>query len=165
MSTRSSGGKRTPEYQAWRHMKDRCYNSNYYLYANYGGRGIIVCERWRNSFDNFLADMGPRPSELHSLNRKDNDWIYTAVNCEWATSEQQNQNRQPFKNNSTGLTGVTWLKHQRIYRARADRNGKTYELYSGSDFFEACCARKSFEAKSKGLNGGWDPVTRTETVL
>jgi hypothetical protein len=83
----------TPEYRVWCNMKTRCYNTNSKDYARYGARGIIVCERWRTSFANFYTDMGPRPSEWHSLDRIDNDGNYEPSNCRWATVEQQTANR------------------------------------------------------------------------
>lgn len=86
---------KTPEYSAWQGMLSRCYNSKVPSYRYYGGRGIQVCERWRRSYTNFLADMGRKPSLTHSLDRIDcNDW-YRPENCRWATSTQQNKNRRP----------------------------------------------------------------------
>lgn len=95
------GGKITPEYLAWINMKCRCYDENDDSYKNYGERGIIVCDRWLNSYKNFLEDMGRRPSNLHSLERKDNDGIYEPSNCKWATQGVQSRNRR---------TNV-WLEH------------------------------------------------------
>src|SRR5690606_8249455 len=66
-------GSVSPEYSAWRSMIKRCEQPNHKSYARYGGRGISVCDRWRNSFEAFLADMGPRPSLDHSLDRVNND--------------------------------------------------------------------------------------------
>ena len=83
----------TPEYQAWKHMKARCFNPNHKAYSDYGGRGITVCDRWLY-FENFLADMGSRPTAKHSLDRIDNDGDYSSKNCKWSTkAEQQNNQR------------------------------------------------------------------------
>ncbi len=86
-------GKRTSEHRSWRHMKSRCYNPNVERYPNYGGKGIKVCDRWLNSFENFFEDMGPKPSPLHSLDRfPDTNGDYEPSNCRWGTREQQSRN-------------------------------------------------------------------------
>ena len=89
-----SNGKMTPEYCCWHHMKQRCSNKNNKRYKDYGGRGISVCKRWRNSFPNFLADVGPRPSPEHSLDRIDNMGNYEFANFRWATRKQQSRNKR-----------------------------------------------------------------------
>lgn len=88
------GLRKTPEYQSWAGMKQRCLNPKNPRYDSYGGRGITICKRWMNSFDNFYADMGPKPSPLHTIERKNNDGNYTPRNCIWGDKKQQANNRR-----------------------------------------------------------------------
>jgi hypothetical protein len=85
--------KRAPEYRAWTQMRSRCSDASRVDYKDYGGRGISVCSRW-DSYELFLADLGRRPSPLHSLDRKDNDGDYTPSNCWWATRAAQSRNKR-----------------------------------------------------------------------
>ena len=87
----------TKEYNAWCSMKYRCYNKNFEDYHRYGGRGIKVCERWLNSFENFLTDVGFAPSPDHSIDRIDNDGHYEPGNVRWATKSEQASNRSTSK--------------------------------------------------------------------
>lgn len=86
---------KTGEYRAWVQMKTRCFNPNYSERHLYGGRGITVCDRWCDSFEAFLADMGEKPSPTHSLDRFPNpNGNYEPGNCRWATPTQQANNRR-----------------------------------------------------------------------
>lgn len=83
----------TPEYQTWLAMRHRCRNPKVPGFKNYGGRGIVVCDRWQ-TFENFLSDMGRRPDSGFSLDRVDNDGDYEPGNCRWATRLEQAANQR-----------------------------------------------------------------------
>lgn len=134
------------EYQAWRSMKNRCTNPNSKDYENYGARGIEICAEW-GDYEAFLRDMGPCPAGLQ-LDRIDNDKGYCKENCRWATKSAQMLNRRLFPSNRSGLTGVSFHKRLHRWYANCQEDGRQLTLYSGRDFFEACCARKSWEAKN-----------------
>lgn len=86
----------TPEYTAWCGMFKRCNNDpKSKSWPYYTGRGITVCQRWKDSFQNFLDDMGLKPSPLHSIDRINNDGNYEPLNCKWSTKKEQSLNRRP----------------------------------------------------------------------
>ncbi len=89
----SKRGHRAPEYRSWEAMKRRCFNAKDPKYPKYGARGITVCDQWRTSYETFLADMGPKPSPKHTLDREDNDGSYEPGNCRWATPIVQMNNQ------------------------------------------------------------------------
>lgn len=90
----AAGGTVTPEFRAWCKRLDWCYNPNCVDYPDYGGRGIIVCDEWRNDFLAFYNYVGDRPSPEYSLDRIDNNGNYEPGNVRWATIEQQARNRR-----------------------------------------------------------------------
>lgn len=92
---RTHGASNTLLYGVWLSMKRRCDCPTLKGFKDYGGRGIRVCERWKVSFEAFAADVGPRPSERHTLDRVNNDGDYEPSNVRWATWEEQAVNRRP----------------------------------------------------------------------
>ena len=103
----------SPENQAWRDIKQRCENPNNPRYPRYGGRGIIMCDRWRNSFSKFIQNMGPRPGPNFSIERVDNNGHYTPKNCRWATREEQYRNRSTtnlITHNGITLSSAEWSR-------------------------------------------------------
>ena len=88
------GMRHTPEYRVWVGIRERCYKSYTASYPLYGGRGIKVCDRWLNSFENFFVDMGKKPTSKHSIERNDPDGDYEPSNCRWATSYEQSRNQR-----------------------------------------------------------------------
>lgn len=112
-----------PEYRAWDHMIYRCTSVNCREYPRYGGRGIKVCDRWLKSFDDFLSDVGPRPSSSHSLDRVNNDGDYEPSNCRWATKREQANNKRNTRKVVYGgrevtiaeLSEASGLKHSTIF--------------------------------------------------
>lgn len=99
----------TPEYKTWENIKKRCYNPNADNYKYYGGRQdpgpIIVCDRWLESFENFLADMGPKPEpkENYSIDRIDNNGNYEPGNCKWSSKLEQARNKR--------IKNATYIKY------------------------------------------------------
>ncbi len=113
-------GNVSPEYRCWRGMIQRCFNKNSTGFANWGGRGITVCKKWRDSFSAFYADVGPRPGPGYSIDRIDNGKSYTKSNTRWATKKQQARNTKTnrvIKFQGEKLCITAWAEK---YNIRAD---------------------------------------------
>ena len=130
MAKITHGMKGTAEYRAWLAIKTRCHNPNFPWYRYYGGRGIRVCDQWKNNFVQFYNDMGLRPSNNHSIERLNNEGHYEPSNCKWATKKEQcnnKRNNRKLKLNKieltikewSDLTGIPWA----TIGARIDRLG------------------------------------------
>jgi hypothetical protein len=132
-------------YRAWVDMRQRCNNPKSQRYPRYGGRGITYSPRWV-SYDCFVAAIGNAPPGT-SLERKDNDGPYNKDNCIWATAAIQASNKGMLKNNKSGLKGVFFDEENNIWRAYGAVDNTREWLYRGYSLFDACCARKSWEAK------------------
>lgn len=105
----------TSEYYIYHSIKARCYNPNATRYECYGGRGVKMCERWLESFENFYEDMGDRPSKSHSIDRIDSNGHYSPDNCKWETVDKQNRNQTLSTRNKTGVVGVHYCESHHTY--------------------------------------------------
>jgi hypothetical protein len=126
------GRTHTPEFATWSRMKRRCSNPRDIRFQHYGGRGIKVCERWRDSFENFHVDMGPRPSPEHSIDRINNDGDYEPDNCRWATRTEQarnTSNQKLYELHSESMALFDWCqRYGRTVRLVQNRLYKGWSL-------------------------------------
>lgn len=139
---KTHGLHKTSEYTVWGNMIARCRNPAHPSYVNYGGRGILVCEQWLD-FQAFYADMGNRPSSLHSLERINNDKGYNKENCKWSTLQEQSLNKRIRRDNSSGKVGVYFTRGK--WDVQLYRNGKNSYIGSFLTFQEAALARTQAE--------------------
>lgn len=123
------GADKPTEYKSWIHAKDRCFNPDCPAYPEYGGRGITMCEGWKNDFSQFNKDMGPKPNRTRSLDRIDNDGNYSCghcpeciqnkwpMNCRWGTRKQQARNRRStvmLEHNGKTQSMAEWAEEYKI---------------------------------------------------
>lgn len=133
METNSTHGlTNSSEYGIWRNMRQRCYNPKSKYYKDYGGRGIKVCDEWKDSFEDFYQDMGPRPTINHTLDRKNNDEDYSKENCRWASPIEQQNNRSNnlyYEFDGERKTLADWCRELRVNYHRV-----YMRLWKGAEF-------------------------------
>ncbi len=134
------------EYPIWVSMIQRCHNKNSSVYSYYGGRGITVCQEWKDSFENFYHDMGERPEGL-SIERVNNNLSYSKDNCIWANRTTQSRNRCLGINNKTGMRGIHLLKRNQKYCVQIKAEGRTHTIGNFSFLEDAKIARLKAEQK------------------
>lgn len=114
LTNRRHGMAGTAEYRCWVNMKQRCLNPANTAWANYGGRGITICQRWADSFEAFLDDVGRQPTAEHSLDRIDNNGNYEPGNIRWATRSAQMKNRRPVQRVTRGEHEAVLAENERL---------------------------------------------------
>lgn len=156
------GKTHTSEYRIYRDMIRRCTDQSRDSNGAYFSKGVTVCERWLESFENFYEDMGDRPSHNHSIERKDNTIGYFPNNCEWIPLKQQSRNHTKQKNNTTGVTGVSFCKNKNSYVAiwnnlQNIQKTKSFSINKYGEelaFFAACeCREQMIELLNKNGAG------------
>lgn len=189
------GGRENPMHSRWRAMILRCHDPKNQNFASYGGRGIFVCERWRNEdtgYPAFCADMGERPTLQHSIDRIDNDGPYSPENCRWATRGEQGENRRTCRMvtmngrqvplsvaaKATGLTHAVlwhrlshgWTEHDALQREvpkRTKRSPKRVTVH-GEQLTIPEAARQygiGVNTFRKRILNGWTPEEATSPSL
>ena len=130
------------------HMMKRCFNTNHPQYADYGGRGITVCNAWVQSFEQFVADIGEPPSDTHSLDRIDNDGNYEPSNVRWATRIEQQRNRRPINGLPVGVR-----RYRNKFMAEINRDG-VYRYLGVHETVELASAAYEQQTKTPIIIGG-----------
>lgn len=148
----SHGMSYSPEYRVWNGMKTRCTSVSHKAFKDYGGRGITYDPSWEN-FENFLKDMGERPSDRHTIERLDVDGNYCKENCIWIDDRsEQGYNRGIVSNNTSGRTGVHFSLDKNKWVASIGFNRKVIYLGAYTTFEEAVSAREVAEIEYYGYN-------------
>lgn len=146
-SNKTHGKSKTRTYRIWRNMKSRCLNPNVAKYKDYGARGISICDRWLNSFENFLEDMGEAPINK-SLDRINNNEGYNPENCRWGTPVQQANNQRIPRKNTSGYIGISFHKHSNRWVVQIRYQGKRLLYKCFKTIEEAVIARNEFIIKN-----------------
>lgn len=130
-----------PEFRTWSNMKKRCDEPRWQEWYGH----VKICDRWRNSYEDFLADVGRRPSDKHSLDRIDPAKGYEPGNVRWATRATQARNTKNHKTNKTGIRGVSWSQSKNKWRCAIYVNNRQKHLGYFDDIAQAALARKMAE--------------------
>jgi hypothetical protein len=141
--------KTISERNSWYSMLNRCYKEKDIGYEHYGGRGIVVCDRWLESFENFLEDMGTKPKG-YSIDRIDVNGNYEPYNCKWSTASEQNVNKRRTGKPTSGKAGVNWHKKLSKWEVKISDNGKQLSLGVYDNFETAVKVRQNAELKYYG---------------
>jgi len=142
------GGSHSATYKIWVGIKTRCFDTKHHSYQRYGARGITMCDSWRDSFEAFLADMGPRPDGL-TIDRIDNDRGYELSNCRWATMAQQAANRRPHE-----IKRLSGSAHPRYRITPEIKEQIRYLLAAGASSSEAARVLGVSAATASRVNRG-----------
>lgn len=147
---RTHGRSATTLYRIWQSMLARCGNPSKACFVDYGGRGISVCARWRESFESFISDMGERP-EGYTIERANNNGDYEPGNCVWVPRGVQNRNQRRRIDNASGATGV--MRHRTTGKWHAFIGVAGKRLHIGVfDSFEAAAAARKLKAAELGFS-------------
>lgn len=154
----------TSEFWIWQHMRKRCHDEGSKDFSRYGGRGIQVCERWRDSFDNFFADMGKRPSDKHSIDRINNDGNYEPSNCRWATRSEQRSNQRLSSRNRSGVKHIGVRGDEFVLQIKGDAG--VYRRFNNlNDAVDALIDYRVREARKDELHESLDNLCKLPTEL
>lgn len=151
------GLSKTDEYQVWSDIKRRCLRSSSHNYHQYGGRGIKVCQRWINSFECFIEDMGFRPSKKHSIDRIDVNGDYCKENCRWTTWDLQMLNKRKKSGATSKYVGVSFHRQNQKFYSKITYRKKVYRL---GCFKKEKDAARAYVLKKKELEESDDRIRK-----
>ena len=156
------GMSKHPFYRLYDGMKQRCYNPNHKGYSNYGGRGITVCNEWRESFESFYEDMFSTYSDNVELDRIDTDGNYCKGNCRWVTRQQNAMNTRGKQNSTSRYKGVCWVSSQKMWMAQIMKDGK--QMFLGY-FEDEVGAANAYNTSASTLFGEYAHLNKINDEL